>query len=261
MATRTHLIWAVACLAFIVGLLSLPSAYGESFGTKIDAGGRECYTEVVEAGGTIAFNFRVTDGGSFDIDASMEVLFTPAMDRATDMDRVHFNDFFMARRDRRRTKVLHTWPRASSGGHTYTAPSATESKHGLPVDVTICFDNSFSTMSPKWVSFTLMKHDVLEIDPDAVNKVESEMEQRLHGYGKTMFRLAQDADALRLTAAADRSRNYSTSYILTCALILNLTVFALMAVYQYWALTKFMKKVQRKSVSTGAAKPVTVVTK
>lgn len=262
MAARICGRWTTLCVVLLLGLTVSPLVCGESFGTRIDAGGRECYTEVVEAGGTLAFNFRVTDGGSFDIGVTMEITKTPAMKKASDTDRVHFNEFFMGRRDRRVTEVVHTWPRATSGGYTYAAPSAAESKHGLPVDVTICFDNSFSTLSPKWLSFTLLKHDVLEIDPDAVNKVESEMEERLHAYGKTMFKLAQDADALRLTAAADRNKNYSASYVLTCALILNLAAFATMAAYQYWALTKFMKRVHGKKKSgNDRPQPVTVITR
>lgn len=254
---------AVALTALLlIASASCGPAMAESFGTKIDAAGKECYTEVLEAGGTLAFNFQVTDGGSFDIDASMSVLFTPPIDATVAVERIHFTDILAARRERLRTKHIQSWPRATKGGYTYTAPTAADTRHGLPVEVTVCFDNAFCGASPKWVTFTLMKHDVLEIDPDAVNKVEAEMEETLHRYAKTMFRLAQDADAMRLTAAADRSKNYSTSYILLIALVLNLLVFAAAAAYQYMSLTKFMRRIRASNHPPGkTGKAVKIVAK
>lgn len=235
----------LALAGLLTVLCSSSIAEAVSFGTKIEAGEKECYTELVEAGGTLGFTFRVTDGGSFDIDASISATSTPPLEKVQEASRVHFNSYFAGRRDRQLKKVLNTWERASEGSFTYTAPNATESRHGLPVEITICFDNHFSSLSPKWVRFTLMKRDVLEVDPDAVNKVESEMEKILHHYGTILFQLAQDADVLRLSGEAGRVKLSALSKIMSVELLLNIMILMTIAAYQYISLARFLHRESR----------------
>lgn len=242
-ALRVHVLPYLVCVLVVGwGLLA------QGFGTKVEPGGRECFTEVVEAGGTLAFTFRVTDGGSFDINAVMTVTKTPPLKDITQASRVHFNEFFMARRDKLRTEVVNEWTRVSEGSQSFTAPSVMLTKHGLPAEVTVCFDNSFSTISPKWVRFTFAKRDVLEVDPDAVNKVEAEMEEKLHWFGSILFDLAQDADALRLTGEADRVKNDSISTLVKVGLVANICILVLMALYQYHFLTRFLRRYRAPAV-------------
>lgn len=228
--------------ALVLLLVSVVPVRADTFGTKIDAGDRECYTEMLEAGGTLGFTFRVTDGGSFDIDATMTASSVPPLKDLRQTSRFHYNEFYMALRDRTRATVVNEWKRASEGSHSYTAPSAVETKHGLPTEITVCFDNHFSTTSPKWVRFTFMKRDVLEVDPDSVTQVEAEMEKKLHRYGTIMFDLAQDADRLRLTGEADRVKANAVSQIIITGLVANVLILILMAVYQYYSLTRFLNR-------------------
>ncbi|CCW72003.1 unnamed protein product [Phytomonas sp. Hart1] len=233
-----------------VALVGLPnSVVVGSFGVKIEAGERECYTEIVEAGATLGFNFRVTDGGSFNIDAIATTTFTPAFASVDKVMLVHYTDYYRVIRDKQQTEALNTWSRATEGSLSYTAPSVEESKHGLPAEVTICFDNSFSTFSPKWVSFSMMKHDALEIDPNTVSKVDVQMEQKLYEYGKVMFTLAKDTDGLRLASEADRIKNYSTTAIISIGLSINILGLLILSIFQYNSLTRFMKRIQQQSCS------------
>lgn len=215
-------------------------ATAATYGSKIEAGETECYTEVLEAGGTLGFTFRVTDGGAFDVNAVMKVRFTPPVDRTMDLSRFHYNAHFAGLRDRQRETVLNTWQRATDGSYSYTAPSILKTRHGLPEEVSVCFDNSFSTLSPKWVRFNIMKRDVLEVDPDAVNKVESAMEEELHRYGTILFGLAQDANALQLVGESDRVKLNSLAKIMAAGLVLNALVLLTMAAYQYVSLSRFL---------------------
>ncbi|KPI85067.1 hypothetical protein ABL78_5872 [Leptomonas seymouri] len=231
-----------ALLFSVLLLYSSLTAFAASYGSKIEAGDVECYTEVVEAGGTLGFTFRVTDGGSFDINAVLKVRSTPPVDAVSQVSRFHYNGHFAGLRDRQRETVLNEWQRATEGSYTYTAPSVLETRHGLPSEVTICFDNSFSTRSPKWVRLHLVKRDALEVDPDAVNKVESAMEEELHRYGTILFGIAQDAASLQLTGEADRVKLNSLSKIMAAGLALNIMVLVTMATYQYYALSRFLSR-------------------
>lgn len=237
-AMPSRLVVLVTVLVLLHG--SHPVLAAAAYGSKIEAGAVECYTEVVEAGGSLGFTFRVTDGGAFDIDAAMTVRATPPVEKVSHVSRFHYNAHFAGLRDRQRETVLNGWQRATEGSYTYTAPSVLETRHGLPSEVTVCFDNSFSTLSPKWVRFHFLKRDVLESDPDAVNKVESAMEEELHRYGTILFGLAQDASALQLTGEADRVKLNALSKIMAVGLALNVLVLLTMATYQYFSLSRFL---------------------
>ncbi|KPA74505.1 hypothetical protein ABB37_09168 [Leptomonas pyrrhocoris] len=237
---RVVVLWALVLSTVL--LHSSLAVRAASYGSKIEAGEAECYTEVVEAGGTLGFTFRVTDGGSFDINADLKVRSTPPVDVIGQVSRFHFNAHFAGLRDRQRETVLNEWQRATEGSYTYTAPSVLETRHGLPSEVTVCFNNSFSTVSPKWIRFNIIKRDVLEVDPDAVNKVESEMEEELHRYGTILFSIAQDANLLQLTGEADRVKLNSLSKIMAAELALNVLVLLTMAVYQYFSLSRFLSR-------------------
>ncbi|KAL7703825.1 emp24/gp25L/p24 family/GOLD [Lotmaria passim] len=238
---RAAFICALALGALLLqhGCLAVRAA---SYSTKIEAGDVECYTEVVEAGGTLGFTFRVTDGGSFDVNAVLKVRSTPPVEKVAQVSRFHYNAHFAALRDRQRETMLNAWQRATEGSYTYTAPSVLVTRHGLPAEVTVCFDNSFSTMSPKWVRFNFLKRDVLELDPDAVNKVEGAMEEELHRYGTILFGIAQDASSLQLTGEADRVKLNSLSKIMATGLAVNILVLLTMAVYQYFSLSRFLSR-------------------
>jgi hypothetical protein len=214
----------------------------------------ECYTEVVEAGGTLGFTFRVTDGGAFDLSAVLKVRSTPPVEKVSQVSRFHYNAHFAGLRDRQRETLLNEWQRATEGSYTYTAPSVLETRHGLPSEVTICFDNSFSTLSPKWVRFNFLKRDVLEVDPDAVNRVENAMEEELHRYGTILFGIAQDASSLQLTGEADRVKLNSLSKIMAAGLALNILVLLTMAVYQYFSLSRFLSRQAQRGKIRIAAK-------
>ncbi|CCW65440.1 unnamed protein product [Phytomonas sp. EM1] len=234
----------------LIALAASPIPFvAATFGTKIEAGGRECYSEIVEAGGTLGFNFRVTDGGSFNIDVVVTTTYTPAFDSVNRMMLVHYTDYYREIRDQQRTEVLNTWSRATEGSLTYTAPKVEESKHGLPAEITICFDNSFSLFSPKWVSFSIIKYDVFEVDPNTVRKVDVEMEETLHHYGKVMFNLAKDADGMRLAGDADRIKNRSTTSLIGLGLTINILVIVVLSIFQYNALTRFMKQMQQQCLT------------
>jgi hypothetical protein len=247
----------VARSAVLLGalVLSISSVVlAASYGSKIEAGEMECYTEVVEAGGTLGFTFRVTDGGAFDLSAVLKVRSTPPVEKVSQVSRFHYNAHFAGLRDRQRETLLNEWQRATEGSYTYTAPSVLETRHGLPSEVTICFDNSFSTLSPKWVRFNFLKRDVLEVDPDAVNRVENAMEEELHRYGTILFGIAQDASSLQLTGEADRVKLNSLSKIMAAGLALNILVLLTMAVYQYFSLSRFLSRQAQRGKIRIAAK-------
>ncbi|KAG5471494.1 hypothetical protein LSCM1_01586 [Leishmania martiniquensis] len=243
----------VALWPLLLLLCSSVTVRAATYGSKIEAGETECYTEIVEAGGTLGFTFRVTDGGAFDVNAVMQVRFTPPVDKTTELSRFHYNAHFAGLRDRQREIVLNTWHHATDGSYTYTAPSVLKTRHGLPEEVSVCFDNSFSTFSPKWVRFSIMKRDVFEVDPNAVSTVESAMEEELHRYGTILFGLAQDANALQLVGESDRVKLSSLAKIMAAGLVLNVVVLLTMATYQYLSLSRFLARQSRRgrfSIST-----------
>ncbi|EPY27937.1 hypothetical protein STCU_00292 [Strigomonas culicis] len=212
----------------------------ETFGAKIEPGTTECFTEMLEAGGTLGFTFRVTDGGSFDIDATLTTTAAPPTEKFLELELFHFNEHFMAQRDTVVTRTLNEWKRVSEGSHSYTSPSVTVTKHGMPEEVTVCFNNAFSTLSPKWVSFTFIKRDVLEIDPDGLNKVEAQMEKKLHDIGSILFNLTIDANRLRLEGDADRVKVDVVAKTILLGLLLNVAVIIAMAGYQYIVMSRFL---------------------
>ncbi|KAG5496013.1 hypothetical protein JIQ42_02898 [Leishmania sp. Namibia] len=244
----------VLALLLLLLLRNSVTVAAATYGSKIEAGETECYTEIVEAGGTLGFTFRVTDGGAFDVNAVMRVRFTPPVDKTTELSRFHYNAHFAGLRDRQREVVLNTWHRATDGSYTYTASSVLKTRHGLPEEVSVCFDNSFSTFSPKWVRFSIMKRDVLEVDPGAVSKVENAMEEELHRYGTILFGLAQDANALQLVGESDRVKLNSLAKIMAAGLALNIMVLLTIAAYQYLSLSRFLARQSRRGKFTISTK-------
>ncbi|CAJ1011070.1 putative emp24/gp25L/p24 family/GOLD [Leishmania naiffi] len=245
---------ATLLLLLLLPFCSPATVTAATYGSKIEAGETECYTEIVEAGGTLGFTFRVTDGGAFDVNAVMKVRSTPPVDKTTELSRFHYNARFAGLRDRQRETVLNTWQRATDGSYTYTAPSVLRTRHGLPEEVSVCFDNSFSTLSPKWVRFNVMKRDVMEVDPDAVGKVENAMEEELHRYGSILFGLAQDANALQLVGESDRVKLNALATIMAAGLVLNVMVLLTMATYQYVSLSRFLARQVRHGKFTISTK-------
>ncbi|KAG5472168.1 hypothetical protein CUR178_02844 [Leishmania enriettii] len=244
----------VLALLLLLLLRNSVTVAAVTYGSKIEAGETECYTEIVEAGGTLGFTFRVTDGGAFDVNAVMKVRFTPPVDKTTELSRLHYNAHFAGLRDRQREVVLNTWHRATDGSYAYTASSVLKTRHGLPEEVSVCFDNSFSTFSPKWVRFSIMKRDVLDVDPDAVSKVENAMEEELHRYGTILFGLAQDANALQLVGESDRVKLNSLAKIMAAGLALNIMVLLTIAAYQYLSLSRFLARQGRRGKFTISTK-------
>ncbi|CAD2213506.1 transmembrane emp24 domain-containing protein 2 [Angomonas deanei] len=237
---RSVRVWLLAALLLLV--LSVDAA--ETFGAKIEPGTRECISEMIEAGGTLGFNFRVTDGGAFDIDVEINTTFTPPVEKMEDVSRWQFNNFFAARRDMVVSKRLNSWYRVSEGSHSYLAPSVTTTKHGLPEEITVCFDNTFSTVSPKWVSFTFLKRDVLEVDADALDRVEAAMERRLHDIGTFMFNLTMDMNQIGLEGNADRARADAVSKGIVLGLVFDAGIMVVMIVYQYYFITRFLSRMR-----------------
>ncbi|ORC84505.1 transmembrane emp24 domain trafficking protein 2 [Trypanosoma theileri] len=233
-------------LSLIVILLSYTTIFATGYGTVIDAGTRECYVESVAAGGSLAFTFRVTDGGSFDVDATMHATTSPPLNEIEETTRLHFNKQLEFLRDNATTVLVNEWRRASEGTQTYTAPSASETKHGLPAEITVCFDNSFSRVSPKWVLFQFLKRDVPEIDPDSLTKAEAEIEKKLHRYGNVLFDLATVSERLRQMGESDRVKHESLAGIITAGLVGNIVILLVMAVYQYTTLTRFLMRRRAK---------------
>ncbi|ESL07338.1 hypothetical protein TRSC58_04974 [Trypanosoma rangeli SC58] len=232
--TRIVLGWLVTLL-----LIYGPST-AAAFGTKIDAGDRECFVETLSAGGSLAFTFRVMDGGSFDIDAVMYATTVSPLDDVEQTARIHYNGFLMAKRENTTTDVVNEWRRANEGSQTYTAPTAAETKHGLPAEVTVCFDNSFSRVSPKWLLIQFLKRDLIEVDPESTTRTEAEVEKTLHKHGTVLFELATVAERMRQMRELDRVRHASLVHIIMGGLAGNIVILALMAVYQYIALTRFL---------------------
>ncbi|RNF16521.1 transmembrane emp24 domain trafficking protein 2 [Trypanosoma conorhini] len=235
---------ALVCLVALL-LLHGPSA-AAGFGTKIDAGDRECFAETLSAGGSLALTFRVTDGGSFDVDAVMYATTVAPLDDVEQTTRIHYSELLMARRENTTTAVVNAWRRASAGSQTYTAPAAAETKHGLPAEVTVCFDNSFSRVSPKWLLFQFLKRDVLEVDPTSTTRAEAEIEKTLHRHGTVLFELATVAERMRQVGEADRVRYASLAHIIMAGLVGNIVILALMAAYQYVTLTRFLTRRRAK---------------
>ncbi|AAZ13491.1 emp24/gp25L/p24 family/GOLD, putative [Trypanosoma equiperdum] len=222
-----------------VGQLSHPSP-AEAFATKIEPHSRECFVESVPAGASLAFLFRVTDGGSFDIDAVMTATTVAPLETLDDTSRLHFSEKLRPLRDNAQTTVINEWRRATEGSQTYTAPTVSETKHGLPAEVTVCFDNSFARRSPKWVSFQFLRHEGLEEDPQASMTAEAKVEAELHKHGSVLFELATATERLRLVGESDRVKHESLARIIQAGLIGNIVLLAVMAVYQYRTLTRFL---------------------
>ncbi|EKG06120.1 hypothetical protein TCSYLVIO_002791 [Trypanosoma cruzi] len=227
----------------IVWLLALflYGPYGAvGFGTKIDAEDRECFVESLAAGGSLAFTFRVTDGGSFDIDAVMYATTVAPLNSVEETTRLHYSEALIKMRENTTTVIVNEWRRANEGSQSYTAPSAAETKHGLPAEITVCFDNSFSRLSPKWLLFQFLKRDVPEVDPESTTRAEAEIETKLHKHGTVLFELATAAERMRQMGESNRVRYESLASIVMVGLVGNIVILALMAVYQYMTLTRFL---------------------
>ncbi|KAG8341955.1 putative emp24 gp25L p24 family GOLD [Trypanosoma vivax] len=232
-----QLLYATIWAAAIVFVCPAPAS---PFGTKIEAGGRECLVESVAAGGTLALSFRVTDGGSFDVDAVMYSTTVPPLRSMDDISFMHYNEALRALHTNTTTSIVNEWRRATEGSQTYTAPSVSETKHGLPAEVTVCFDNTFSRVSPKWVLFQFLKRDALELDPNAHTKAEAQIEEELYKHGSVLFDLATATERLRQVGEADRVKHEALARIIKAGLVGNIVLLATMAVYQYIALTRFL---------------------
>ncbi|KEG07375.1 transmembrane emp24 domain trafficking protein 2 [Trypanosoma grayi] len=230
------------CL-FTLLLVATPAS---AFGTRVDAGQRECLVESIAAGGSLAFTFRVTDGGSFDIDVTMYATTVAPLGKMEETTRMHYNTLLMNMRDNTTTALVNEWRRASEGSQSYTAPTAAETKHGLPAEVTVCFDNSFSRVAPKWVLFQFLKRDVVEIDPDSLTKAEAEIEKKLHNHGKVLFELAVVAERMRQVGESDHVKYESVYIIVTAGLIGNILILLIMAIYQYKTMTRFLRRCRTK---------------
>ncbi|CCD14056.1 unnamed protein product [Trypanosoma congolense IL3000] len=214
-----------------------------AFGTKVEPGSRDCFVESVPAGATIAFLFRVTNGGSFDVDAVMTATTVPALDFHGRVSLMHTNEEFFSMRENTTTTVVNEWRRATEGSQTYTAPSVGVTHHGLPAEVTVCLDNGFSRRSPKWVEFQFLRHDAADAGKDpreGSKRAEEEVEAELHKHGSVLFELATVTERLRLVGEADQVKLASLIRIIQAGLVGNLVLLAVMAVYQHRALTRFL---------------------
>ncbi|RNF07331.1 transmembrane emp24 domain trafficking protein 2 [Trypanosoma rangeli] len=184
--------------------------------------------------------FRVTDGGSFDIDAVMYATTVAPLHDVEETTRIHYHGPLIVMRENTTTTVVNEWRRANEGSQTYTAPTAAETKHGLPAEVTVCFDNSFSRVSPKWLLFQFLKRDLIELDPETTARTEAAVEKTLYKHGTVLFELATVTEQMRQMRELDRVRHASLVHIITGGLVGNILILAIMAAYQYLTLTRFL---------------------
>lgn len=207
----------------------------DAVGTRIPAGQTECYSESIEASSHITATFIVVDGGEKDIDAYVTVTTIESKDpRGTNSQSFLSSDVHQIR-----SKEMERWTRASEGSYSYVAPSATESGHGLPSKLTICFSNTMSRWTPKWIDFSLIVDKSLDPTKAEIS-AESELEHRLHEEGQRMFRIRNLMHKVVLQEETHRNKVESTNAWVMYGTIVNGGLLIVMSVFQFWYLKRFL---------------------
>jgi hypothetical protein len=147
----------------------------DGLSTKISAGGFECFSEVVSAGASLSFTFQVIGGGDRDVDVVLST--TTVQPKASDVDTEHI---LTSQNHVTYAHILQSWTKSTDGEYILTAPLA---GHGLPTKVKACFNNQFSRLTPKWVSFSLVAQDVGAADQRVDVLRDRRKRRNAHRYG------------------------------------------------------------------------------
>lgn len=226
---RAHfLVAAVLCLAATTSAVK----------TKIDAKKIECFSIDVEAGASVAFDFKVLHGGQNDLDVTMSATSVEERDGGDDKSRHSISSLSHTTA----TKIIEEWKTASEGRAVFTAPPASSNGHGLPTKVNVCFDNKMSHWTPKWYSFELMSDPA---EPAAQEKetlamAETQLEHALHAEANNLFSIRTMMTRLKNSEEEHRNKVESTNEWMLYGTIVNGLLLMGLSVFQFWYLKKFL---------------------
>ncbi|CUG89875.1 Hypothetical protein, putative [Bodo saltans] len=253
----------MACLSLVVRLplSSLPLGSRDMFGThiiclailftsssvymtaavktKIDAKKIECFSLDVEAGASVAFDFKVLHGGEKDLDVFMTAISIEEID-GTDAGNSKHQISSLSHTTN--TRIIEEWKKASEGRATYTAPSAHTNGHGLPTKVGVCFNNKMSSWTPKWYSFELFSDPAEPVaqEKETLASAETELEHALHKEGNNLFSVRTMMTRLKNSEEEHRNKVESTNEWMLYGTIVNGVLLMGLSVFQFWYLKKFL---------------------
>jgi hypothetical protein len=257
-------------LLLLVLLLLVRGELAAAYRTRLDPGaGSECFTDTILPGGSLSVSFEVTAGGAKDIDATLSVLYTDES-RAQASSTARTGILSADHSALLTSRQLQEWKKTTSGSYEYNAPAISSAlavassednnqtpspREGggknigagagvvvvLPHKVTLCFDNSVSRWTPKWVSFAFVKQEtVLEDQVLSKATVEHEMELALHESGQTLFHLQTLMVKVKNLEEKHRAMIETVNtWVMAGAFVSGLLLVG-MAVFQYWFLTRFL---------------------
>jgi len=208
--------------------------------TKIDMKSHECFSEEIASGGRVEFSFEVTHGGVKDIDVNLGVTYYEKTNEGT-----------LSADFRPVSRGLHAWSLASRGTYSYTAPVVVKEDTTMPTRLNVCFDNQFSAWTPKWITFSLAKHEdhIVAHEANEVSIAESKLEHRLHDSANKMFGALSGISKLKTMEEEHRNMAESTNAWILYGSIVNGILVVAMAVFQFWFLKQFLStRASRMSV-------------
>lgn len=179
---RTTLLNAVLLFATFCSVL----AYDREMTITIDAGKRECFFHLVEAGEIIDIEYQVIDGGHGDLDINFEL--------SDPNKRILYADF-------KKSDNLHR-----------------HQVHQMPGDYSFCFDNTISKLNRKTVFFELIieregeegkrdQDDLYEgLRPEEVYELKvQDIQDSIHTVKAHLTKARQVQEILRSHEARDRN--------------------------------------------------------
>ena len=202
--------------------------------TKILAQTEDCYTERVNAGGSITFRFDVIHGGKKDLNVRLLAM-TARMEH---VDANAPSEIPVSQ------VIVQEWTLATHGVAVYAAERPTpppgvanDTFVPLPVKVVACFSNKMARWTPKWYQFSFVKAEVPESD---IQNAQSALEHKIHEQAMVMYSLRNKAIQLRQTEEAHRDTVESTNAWIMYGTGVNAAMLVVFSLFQYWYFKKFL---------------------
>lgn len=197
--------------------------------TRIDSAQKECFTEYVNKGFAKLISWEVTSGGQKDIDVSVMALYMPKKSDSSQPTEV----------------LVQQWKARQAnmkGDATWTA--GVEVSPDQPSRLRICFDNTYSHWTGKWVSFEFVdkampsgQHIVENNDEKSVTK---ELENILYEQSKKIYNVRTTMRQLEQFEKDHRSMVMDTNNYVFYGGILNGIFLIAASFFQFWWLKKFL---------------------
>ncbi|CUG89874.1 Hypothetical protein, putative [Bodo saltans] len=222
----------------VIALILCSAVHADAVKTKIEAKKIECYSIDVEAGASVAFDFKVLHGGKKDLDVTLSATSVEEMEGAEDKSKHQISSLSHTTF----TRIIEEWKLASEGVATFTAPAASANGHGLPTKVNACFNNKMSAWTPKWFSFELYTDpaEPAAQEKDTLATAETQLEHALHKEGNNLFSVRTMMTRLKNSEEEHRNKVESTNEWMLYGTIVNGVLLMGLSVFQFWYLKKFL---------------------